>query len=240
MPASAALPTPTIIAVGVARPSAHGQAITNTVIKANKACAKALWPPTNIHTAKLSRARPTTTGTKMPATLSTIFCTGALLPWASSTTLIIWASTVLEPTLSALSLKLPFWFRVPAKTLSPFCFSAGIGSPLIVLSSTNELPSTIVPSTAIFSPGFTNIISATLKSSTATFFSSKPNSSTVTSLGCKPTSFFKAADVFALALSSNNLPNNIKVMINDALSKYTSGCLPSTINACGKNVTKAE
>ena len=32
----AAIPTPTIMAVGVAKPSAHGQAITNTVTAFNK------------------------------------------------------------------------------------------------------------------------------------------------------------------------------------------------------------
>ena len=36
MPSSAPLPIPTIIAVGVASPNAHGQAITNTVTIANK------------------------------------------------------------------------------------------------------------------------------------------------------------------------------------------------------------
>ncbi len=45
---------------------------------------------------------------EIPATLSTSFCTGALLPCASCTIRIIWASNVSPPTFSARKRKLPF------------------------------------------------------------------------------------------------------------------------------------
>ena len=103
---SAPFPIPTIIAVGVAKPKAQGQAITNTVTEVSSACAKS--PSANIHTAKVKIASPITTGTKIPAILSTNFCTGALLPCASCTIRIICASTVSLPTFSAIKRKLPF------------------------------------------------------------------------------------------------------------------------------------
>ncbi|MNY19054.1 hypothetical protein D3C86_1524700 [compost metagenome] len=83
IPFSAPLPTPTIIAVGVANPKAHGHAITNTVTAARRPCTKPLSPPNTIHNTKVISAMPITTGTKIPAILSTSFCTGALLPCAS-------------------------------------------------------------------------------------------------------------------------------------------------------------
>ena len=73
IPFSAPLPTPTIIAVGVANPNAHGQAITNTVTSASKPCVNPLSPPNISHAIRLSIATPITIGTKMPAILSTSF-----------------------------------------------------------------------------------------------------------------------------------------------------------------------
>ena len=101
IPFSAPLPTPTIIAVGVANPNAQGQAITKTVTAANNPCTIPLSPPKKNHNINVRMAMPITTGTKIPAILSTNFCTGALLPCASCTILIIWASIVSFPTLTA-------------------------------------------------------------------------------------------------------------------------------------------
>ncbi len=133
---SAPFPTPTMMAVGVARPRAHGQAITNTVTIASSPWVRALSPPSTTQARKLTIAMPMTTGTKIPATLSTSFCTGALLPCACCTILMIWARIVSPPTFSASKRKLPFWLTVPANTFSPALFSTGTGSPLIMLSST--------------------------------------------------------------------------------------------------------
>ena len=79
----AALPIPTIKAVGVASPIAHGQAITNTAIADKMAWGKAAFPPRIHHKKKVTIDTPITTGTKIKATLSIILCTGALLFCAS-------------------------------------------------------------------------------------------------------------------------------------------------------------
>ena len=63
MPFSAPLPVPTIMAVGVARPSAHGQAITKTDIKIVKENWK-LAPPISNQARPDTRAIALTTGTK--------------------------------------------------------------------------------------------------------------------------------------------------------------------------------
>ena len=64
-------------------------------------------------------------------------------------------STVSLPTLSATIRNEPVWLRVPPITASPTRFSTGIGSPVIIDSSTELPPSVRRPSTGIFSPGRT-------------------------------------------------------------------------------------
>ena len=217
---------PTMMAVGVARPNAHGQAMTSTVTAAISPCATASSPPKIIQTTNVKIAIASTTGTNMPAILSTSFCTGALLPWASRTRRIMCASSVSAPTFSAVKRKLPCWFTVPATTFAPVVFSTGTGSPLIMLSSTNELPDCTVPSTGILSPGRTRIKSPGLTFSKDTIFSRPSPSKTVTLAGCKPISFLMADEVSALARSSSSLPSRMNTMITAADSKYTCGCVP--------------
>ena len=73
IPISAARPVPTMMAVGVAKPMAHGQAITRTATMLISARVNAELPAkcpavggsTNIHKIKVSSANPITTGTKM-------------------------------------------------------------------------------------------------------------------------------------------------------------------------------
>ncbi len=166
-------------------------------------------------------AIPITVGTKMPAILSTSFCTGALLPCASCTILMMWASMVSLPTFTALNRKLPFWLIVPANTFSFSFFNTGTGSPLNMLSSTYELPDMTMPSTAIFSPGFTSITSPALTSSIAVCFSVPSACTTMTVFGCKPISFLMAEEVLPLALSSSSFPKRMNAIITAAASKYT-------------------
>ena len=85
----AALPIPTISAVGVANPIAHGHAMTKTATADMIACGKALFPPINHHKRKVTRAIQATTGTNTKAALSTIRWTGAFEPCASCTILIM-------------------------------------------------------------------------------------------------------------------------------------------------------
>jgi hypothetical protein len=49
----------------------------------------------------------------------------------------------------------PVELTVAPMTCAPFCFSTGMGSPVIIDSSTLLAPSSTLPSTGIFSPGRT-------------------------------------------------------------------------------------
>ena len=95
------------------------------------------------------------TGTNMLATLSTVCWIRALLPCASRTIRIIEASIVSLPTFSARISKVPFWFIVPANTLSPAAFLFATGSPVSMDSSMKDSPEITTPSAGILSPGLT-------------------------------------------------------------------------------------
>ncbi|OPX70506.1 MAG: hypothetical protein A4E36_00474 [Methanoregulaceae archaeon PtaB.Bin009] len=62
-PSSAPLPTPTVTAVGVARPSAHGQATTRTETRAVRA-KRSVEPITRYHTRNAAKAIASTVGMK--------------------------------------------------------------------------------------------------------------------------------------------------------------------------------
>ncbi|MNI98037.1 hypothetical protein D3C73_1568030 [compost metagenome] len=72
MPNSAARPDPAIIEVGVARPRAHGQAITSTAIAFSSASANCPGAPQRYQTVKVSAAIATTIGTNIPEITSAI------------------------------------------------------------------------------------------------------------------------------------------------------------------------
>ena len=94
----AALPIPTIRAVGVASPIAQGQAMTKTATADNNACGSTSVPPAINQMTKVSTLMATTVGTKIRAILSTTRWTGAFEPCASCTIWMIWASIVFCPT----------------------------------------------------------------------------------------------------------------------------------------------
>ena len=79
MPISAPLPVPTIMATGVARPSAHGQLITSTATA--EVSASLMLPVSAIHTTKVAAEITNTTGTNTPATLSASRAMGAWWHW---------------------------------------------------------------------------------------------------------------------------------------------------------------
>ena len=189
IPCCAPLPVPTIIAVGVARPSAQGHAITSTAT--NTVTAKDTLSPAISQPMQAIIAIIRTVGTNFAATTSASFAIGAFVPCASSTILIICARTVSFPTLVARNLIIPFLLIDAPVTLSPICFSTGILSPVSIDSSIVVCPSIIMPSTGIFSPGLTRIISPVLTSSIRT--SCSPSSfKTVAVFGLRPISVFIA------------------------------------------------
>ena len=173
-PSDAPRPAPTIRAVGVASPSAHGQAMIST---ATAAIRPPVASPTASHqTAKVAVATASTTGTKMAATWSTSRCTGARLACACSTRRTICASAVSRPTAVARTVSAPLVFIVAPATVAPGVFSTGIDSPVSIDSSTAEAPSMTTPSTGTFSPGRTRTRSPTCTCSTGTIRSSPSTS----------------------------------------------------------------
>ena len=99
IPFFAPTPLPTMMATGVASPSAHGQLITNTAIPYDRASPKGL--PAIIQPATTHTATAITAGTNTPQTLSAIFAMGAFVAEASLTMRIICDKVVSCPTLVA-------------------------------------------------------------------------------------------------------------------------------------------
>jgi len=111
---------------------------------------------------------------------------------------------------------------VAPNTASPGPLSTGIDSPVSMLSSNEDPPSTMVPSVGTFSPGLTTIRSPTETSSIGVA-TSTPSRSTEACLAPISSNPAIACDARPLDLASRNLPSRMKVMIHPAVSKKT-GC----------------
>ena len=105
IPSCAPRPVPTMSAVGVARPSAHGHAMIRTATDAEKAAVAS--PVTTSQPASVASATPSTIGTKTLEMRSTRRWIGALPDCASATIRAIWASAVSSPTFVARTTSLP-------------------------------------------------------------------------------------------------------------------------------------
>ena len=95
------MPEPTIRAVGVASPRAHGHAITKTEIATPIDLLKSFEIKNQFTNARTDIA--SITGTNMPVILSASFCIGIFVPCASSTNFIICARKVSFPIFVALT-----------------------------------------------------------------------------------------------------------------------------------------
>ncbi len=179
MPSWAPRPVPTSSAVGVARPSAHGQAITSTATAAVQAAVTGNPAPSQAP--RVITATAMTIGTNTPEIRSASRCTGALPVCASATIRAIWASWVSDPTRAARTTSRPPAFTVAPATGSPGPTSTGRDSPVSMDASTAEVPDTTRPSVAIFSPGRTTNSSPTARSAIA-MRCSVPSRNTATSL----------------------------------------------------------
>ena len=195
-PSWAPRPVPTSSAVGVASPSAHGQAMISTATAAVKA--NSADSPAPSQKPSVATARPMTIGTKMPETRSARRWTGALPDWASVTSRAIWASAVSLPTFVARTTRRPPALTVAPATSSPGCFSTGTDSPVSSDWSTALVPSSTTPSVATFSPGRTTKRSPGASSSIAT---RRPSTSS-TSLAPSSSSAVSAAPARRLARAS--------------------------------------
>ena len=120
MPAWAPLPVPTMIDSGVARPSAHGQAMISTATAETSASVNAGGGPGDEPDREGGdrdgddrRARST------PEIASASRWIGALDAWACCTRRMIWASMVSAPTLAARTRSDPVLLMVAPMTVSP-------------------------------------------------------------------------------------------------------------------------
>ena len=141
--------------MGVASPSAQGQAMMSTATKAVIAKPSDGCGPTIAQTIALAKATTNTIGTNTAATRSTRRWMGAFEPCASSTMRTICARSVSAPIFVTRKRKLPVRFSVPPVTGSPGPFSTGIDSPVTIDSSTADEPARTRPSLATVSPGRT-------------------------------------------------------------------------------------
>ena len=127
MPRLAPRPVPTMIAVGVASPSASGQVMTTTVM-ANSSASWTSRPTTKYQTTKVSAPPMSATSTSQNAARSASRWPGALEFWASWTSLTICASAVSEPTAVARARSVPFLLMVAPMSWSPARLLAPAGS----------------------------------------------------------------------------------------------------------------
>ncbi len=199
MPSWAPRPVPTINAVGVASPRAHGQAMIKTATAAVKASTVGL--PSNSHTLRVARAIRMTAGTNHVEMRSARRWTSAFPSWASSTRRAIWANCVPEPTAVARMTSRPPWLTVAPVAVKPGAASTGRDSPVSIDSSIDEVPETTTPSVAIVVPGRTTNSSPTASSSSG-IVASTPSRRTTTSLAPRSMSARRAALDWCLALAS--------------------------------------
>ncbi len=150
-----------MIDIGVARPSAHGQAMISTATALTSAWARRGSGPSHAQMTNVTTATAITAGTNQPATVSASRWMGARERCASPTMRTIWASSVSAPTRSARMITLPVPLTVPPVTRLAGPFSTGIGSPVTIDSSTLVAPSSTTPSTGTLSPGRTRSRSPT-------------------------------------------------------------------------------
>ena len=175
-PRLAPRPVPTMIAVGVASPSASGQVITTTVIANSSAvCTPA---PAASQTAKVRVPPISATSTNQNAARSASRCPGALEFCASCTRATICARAVSAPTLVARTRSVPEMLTDAPITCAPGVFGTGRLSPVTIDSSTSESPSSTTPSTGIFDPGRTSSRSPTWTSAVGTSTSCPSRSTT--------------------------------------------------------------
>ena len=151
MPRAEARPQPTIIATGVARPMAHGQATSRTAMALSTAVPR--FEAMSHQPRKVAAATSSTIGTNTPLTRSARRSIGAFWVRASSTTCWRRARTDSVATARTSTTRTPSPLRVPPMTRLPGPCSTGRGSPVNIDSSTADQPSTTSPSSGIVSPG---------------------------------------------------------------------------------------
>ena len=146
-------------------------------------------------------------------------CIGAFERCAPSTNCTICANIVSEPIRSARIIRAPEVFKVAPISLSPTFLLTGIGSPVSIDSLMALMPSSTTPSTGTFSPGRTRRRSPTCTCVNG-MSSSSPEAVILRAVfGLSDSKDWIAAEVCALALSSNNWPSKVNEIMTAAASK---------------------
>ena len=220
MPRRAATPVPAMMAVGVASPSAHGQAMTSTATAFRIASSQCPVPRPQPST--VSAAMPSTTGTNTALTWSTSRWIGALRAWADSTSRTMRASVLSAPSAVARTTSSPSAFTEPPVTRSPGWRATGRLSPVIMDSSTWLAPSSTTPSAGTRSPGRTTTSSPRTSCDTGSS-TSRPSRRTRATWGRRACSARIASPVCRLARPSSHLPSSTRVITTAEASKYRCG-----------------
>ena len=218
IPSCAPRPEATIRAVGVARPSAHGQAMINTARAGFAACVTEPSPSTH-HATNVARDNSSTIGTKTEETLSASRCASDLPDCASATIRDISASRVCSPTAVARDLSRPETATVPPTTSSPSSTGTGRLSPVIIEVSTSEAPPSTTASAAIVSPGRVTKTSPTPSLSAGIRISAPDLVMTVTSLAASAARASSVSPARRVARASRNRPKSTNVVTPVATSK---------------------
>ena len=154
MPFFAPIPFPTMIATGVASPSAHGQLMTSTEIP--RASANPMLCPASSHTDDRHNRNGDNRRNKDAGYLvrdlgNRCFGRRRITDHLNN----LRKCCILSDSALLHSVRKPDWFKVAAETVSPFALSTGMLSPVSADSFTALFPSSTIPSTGIFSPGRT-------------------------------------------------------------------------------------
>jgi hypothetical protein len=128
-------------AVGVARPAAHGQAITSIVTALYQSRVKTSVPAAN----------PSDTGTKREAKREPMRSIGACRSCVDCTDATMRATSVSWTTLVMCTSTSPCSTSEPAYTVSPARLTLGSASPVMKLSCTSASPRSTLPSSGTFS-----------------------------------------------------------------------------------------
>ena len=209
MPRLAPSPVPTMMAVGVARPSASGQVMTTTVM-ANSSASWTSRPTMKYQTTNVSVPPTSATSTSQNAARSARRWPGALEFCASWTSLTICASAVSEPTAVARARSVPFLLMVAPMSWSPAVFFTGRLSPVTVDSSTSLSPSSTTASTGTLEPGRMSSRSPTWTSAVGTSTGS-PSRRTTALGGARSSSARMASLAPPRARISNQWPSSTNV-----------------------------
>ncbi len=208
-----------MIDIGVASPSAQGQAMISTETAAMIACASAGSGPSISQTRKAASADRTTAGTNQDATRSASRCIGARDRCAAATMATMRASIASSPTFSARISRLPSPFMVPPVTMSSRSLTTGRDSPVSMLSSTVERPSSTTASTGTASPGRTRRVSPAMMFSSGASYSSPSGRTRRAVFGARSSRARIASPVRARARSSMTCPTSTRVTITTDASK---------------------